>query len=62
MFANVGNSANSAVGLPVPNFKKIVPFEFMRGVWRIANTETRPCFLPSSVSKNEFNKGSSDFQ
>ncbi|WP_291809061.1 hypothetical protein [Limnobacter sp.] len=27
MFANVGDSANSAVGLSVPNFKKTAPLE-----------------------------------
>ncbi|HAV74693.1 MAG: hypothetical protein CMN89_09815 [Sutterellaceae bacterium] len=56
-FANGGASANSAVGLPVTNFKKTAPFGFIRCVWRLANTETRPCVLPSEVSKNEFKKG-----
>jgi hypothetical protein len=42
-------------------FKKTAPCEFIRGVRLQAGTETRPCFLPSSVSKNQFNKGSSGF-
>lgn len=61
VFVNAGDSANSVEGLPVPHFKKTAPFEFIRSVWRIANTEARPCFLPSSVSKNKFNKGPSGF-
>ena len=49
------------VGLPVPSFKKTAPFEFIRCVWRLANTETRLCVLPSEVSKNKFKKGQSGF-
>jgi len=33
-------------------FKKTAPCEFIRGVRLSAGTETRPCFLPSEVSKN----------
>ena len=55
------HAANPAVGLPVPHFKKTAPCEFVRCVRLQAGTETRPWFLPSSVSENQFNKGSSGF-
>jgi hypothetical protein len=55
-FADTGQ-ANSAVGLLVAHFKKTAPLEFMRSVRPKADTETRPSFLLSSVSKNESQKG-----
>ena len=39
MFANVGELANSAVGLPVLNFKKTASFEFVRCVRLQADTD-----------------------
>jgi hypothetical protein len=53
--------ANSAVGLLGAHFKKTAPFELIRSGRLHADTETRPALLPSSVSKNQFNKGSSGF-
>ena len=53
--------ANSAVGLLGAHFKKTAPFELIRSGRLHADTETRPALLPSEVSKNQFNKGSSGF-
>ena len=55
-------SANLAVGLTVPHFKKTAPFDFQ--LQRSANgrQRIRPSVLPNSLSKNEHQKGSSGFQ
>jgi hypothetical protein len=49
------------VGLLGAHFKKTAPFEWIRSGRPHADTETRPALLPSEVSKNPFNKGSSGF-